>query len=112
MSCYPSYAGVYTPAFVASAVPCVAPQYALHRSRLTVPGDTTSDPLFFRSKNQNAEANLIEVELVSAPTNQFRVYYNNVVVKTYSVVFGTGAVAALRTKIQTTGNAYTWFGHL
>lgn len=101
MSCYPSYAGTYTPAFVASAVPCVAPQYALHRSRLTVAGNgTTSDSLFFRSKNQNFEANLIELELVGAPSNAFNVYYNGVLAKSYAVFFGTGGIANLRSQIN------------
>jgi hypothetical protein len=101
MSCYPSY--LYVPAFVESNVSCVAPQYSTHRSRLLVPGNgVTSTDLFFRSKNQNAEANLIELELVNFPVNEFRVYYNAVLVKTYTVFFGTGAIADLRNQIQTT----------
>jgi hypothetical protein len=99
MSCYPSYP--YVPAFVASGVSCTAPQYALHRSRLAVPGDLlTADDLFFRSKNQNFEANQIELELVGAPFNEFRVYFNAALVKTYFVFFGTGAIAALRNQIN------------
>ncbi len=105
MSCYPSYAGAYTPAFVASSTPCTAPQYQLHRSRLSIPGNITTDALFFRSKSQNFEANNIELQLTAG--GQFRIYYNNVLVKTYTVTFGIGAIASLRTKIQTTDpNAY------
>lgn len=101
MSCYPTYP--YVPAFTASGVSCFAPSYALHRSRLIVASLGMFDtPLFFRSKDQNNEANLIELELVGSPTNQFRVYYNGVLVKTYPVTFGTGAIANLRTQIQST----------
>lgn len=100
MSCYPSYAGAYTPAFVASGTPCTAPQYELHRSRLAIAASATADPLFFRSKDQNFEANDIELQLTAG--GQFRIYYNGTLVKTYSIAYGIGAVAALRTLIQTT----------
>jgi hypothetical protein len=101
MSCYPTYP--YVPAFVASNVSCFAPSYALHRSRLIVtPPGVTNTPLFFRSKNQNNEANLIELELVGFPDNQFRVYYNGALVKTYPIFFNFGAIASLRNQIQTT----------
>ena len=102
MSCYPSY--TYTPTFTPSATPCLAPTYELHRSRITTPatGSLLTTPLFFRSKNQNFDANDIEVELVASPP-RFRVYYNNVLVKSYIVApYTIGAIATLRNLIQTT----------
>lgn len=101
MSCYPSYP--YTPAFTESSASCFAPSYELHRSRLSVtPSGMLATPLFFRSKDQNNESNLIEVELVDTPTPQLRIIFDGSVVKTYAVSLGAGGIAGLRMLIQAT----------
>jgi hypothetical protein len=90
--CYPTYQ--YRPeAFAPSASSCQAPNFSERRSRLTTGG------VFFRSINQGPQTNLLAVELAS---NTFRVYFNNVIVETYSsVVMGAGGIAALRARLAT-----------
>lgn len=97
MSCQPSYA--YRPDFTPSATDCVAPVYARRRSRVSIEGSESVTPLFFRSKAQAFDANALEVELVGAPTNLFRVYSRGVVVSTYPVTFQAGAISTLRAMI-------------
>lgn len=92
MTCPPAYS--YTPTFTASAVPCVAPGYVQHRSRIIVGTAPTS--LFFRSKFFGDETNQIAVECTSST---FSVYFNNIVVTSYAITTGPGGIANLRSQI-------------
>jgi hypothetical protein len=105
MSCEPSY--TYRPTFSSGSTPCAAPAYTTTRSRVTVtppPQTVGPQPLFFRSKHQNAEANNIAVEMINGPgsTIQLNVVYNGAIVKSYGgLIEGTvGQITILRNMIE------------
>lgn len=97
MSCSPPYR--YRPTFTPSNIKCIAPSFVEHRSRLTV------EQMFFRSKDQGTETNLLELEIDSS---NLYVYFEGVLVETFPATLGFGGIAALRATISNpiTGSDY------
>jgi hypothetical protein len=92
LDCSPHY--TYRPIFIASAIPCVAPAFDEHRSRLFAGGT------FFRSKliialveTQGTACNNISLEIIkdvtspdSAKLYTLNVFYNSSLVETFPII--------------------------
>lgn len=97
MSCTPSY--TYRPNFTSGSNKCIAPWFVEHRSRLT------EDQAFFRTIKQGPETNYVELWLTSSLLS---VYFESVLVETFSASTGAGSIAALRSAVENpiTGSNY------
>ena len=104
--CAPQYD--YRPTnFIAGPEDCIALVLPEHRSRLTTGG------CFFRSINQSPDENLISIECVEVipdplappvppetPDLEVNVYVDDVLIRTYSAIFGYGGIADLRAQME------------
>lgn len=109
MSCQPSYS--YRPTFTPSDKKCSAPKYIEQRARAEtifeaamIPGDPETTGIFIRSRSFGFDMNNISVEckpypLITDPLH-FIVYYNNVIVETYSATTYS-SITLLRNALDT-----------
>jgi hypothetical protein len=91
LDCSPLYE--YKPNFTESYTSCEAPNYNETRSRLSAGGG------FFRSVEYGDHTNYISLEVDQISSN-ITIYFNDVVVETYVVLFGPSGLADLRTKLS------------
>lgn len=99
-NCAPSYG--YIPTFVSEDVQCTAPGYAEARARLFILDSTYILPpdingLFFRSKQFSDTCNQIAVENNGT---LFQIFKDDVIIRSYPVLSGSGSIADLRSKLE------------